>query len=129
MRIKYLPVIVIFILFLIIGACSGDKDSAASSVESYIQALVNGNADRLSTYSCAAWETNAKDELASFAAVKVSLNNMQCQESGKDGDTTLVSCTGKITANYGNEVLDINLADRTYMAIFEKGEWRMCGYR
>ncbi len=129
MRIKYLPVTLIFILFVIIGACSGDKDSAASAVESYIQALANGNADRLSTYSCASWEADAKNELASFAAVKVTLNAMQCQESGKDGETTLVSCTGKIVANYGNEVLDINLADRTYKAVFENGEWRMCGYR
>lgn len=129
MSIKYITAIILFILFAILAACSGDKSSAASVVESYIQSLVNGNADRLSTLSCKAWEADAKNELASFAAVKVSLDNLQCEESGKDGDTTLVSCTGKIVANYGAEVLEINLKDRTYRAVYEGGDWRMCGYR
>ena len=44
------------------------------------------------------------------------------------GEFTLVGCTGTIVANYGNEVLEINLADQTYKAAFEGGEWRMCGY-
>lgn len=129
MSLKSTLAILFIVFFVIVAACSGDKDSAASVVESYIQSLVNGNAARLATLSCAAWEADAKTELESFAAVKVSVDNLQCQESGKDGDTTLVACTGKIIANYGNEVLNINLADRTYQAVFEGGEWRMCGYR
>lgn len=79
--------------------------------------------------SCAAWEAQAKTELASFSAVSVSLEDASCTESSEDGDYTLVSCTGKIVANYGNEILEIDLADRTYQAVYEAGEWRMCGYR
>ena len=120
------------ILFLLIATgCTNSRDTsnAVGAIEAYNQALVAKNADQLSTLSCAAWEADAKNELDSFSAVTAMLNDMKCEESGQDGDTTLVSCTGEITANYGNEVLTINLADRTYQAVYEGGEWRMCGYR
>ncbi len=112
-----------------ISACSKDSNGPATAIEAYNQALVNGEADQLSTLSCAAWEADAQNELASFAAVKVSLQDMTCSQGNQDGDTVLVSCTGKIVANYGNEVLEINLADRLYQAVLEGGDWRMCGYR
>jgi hypothetical protein len=121
------------ILFLLLAAgCanSGNNTSnAVGAIEAYNEALVAKNADQLSTLSCAAWEADAKNELDSFSAVTVTLNDIKCEEAGKDGNTTLVTCTGDITANYGNEVLKINLADRTYQAVYEGGEWRMCGYR
>ncbi len=85
--------------------------------------------ERVSTLSCAGWESQARTELESFSAVTVTIENPACQESGIDGELTLVSCTGKIVANYGNEVLEIDLADRTYLSANEGGEWRMCGYR
>ena len=112
-----------------VSACSSDSGGPVSAIESYNQALVKGDADQLTTLSCADWEAEAQNELASFAAVKVSLEDMSCSQGEKDGDTILVSCTGKIVANYGNEVLEINLADRFYQAALEGGEWRMCGYR
>ena len=112
-----------------VSACSSNSGSPVSAIESYNQALVKGEADQLTTLSCSDWEADAKNELASFAAVTVSLEDMSCSEKDKDGDTVLVSCTGKIIANYGNEVLEINLADRLYQAVLEGGEWRMCGYR
>jgi len=124
--------IVLFTVVLslsLLWACSGDSGGAAGAVESYNQALVEGSAESLATLSCAEWEADARNELASFAAVKVMLENMQCSETDQDGDTTLVSCTGKIIANYGNEVLEINLEDLTYQVVLEGGEWRMCGYR
>jgi len=46
-----------------------------------------------------------------------------------EGNSAIVACTGKIVANYGNEVLEIDLAAQKYQAVFEGGEWRMCGYR
>jgi hypothetical protein len=124
---------VIFLLTIAIlagvSACSKDSSGPVSAIEAYNQALVNGEADQLTTLSCADWEADAQNELASFAAVKVSLEELSCSQGDKDGDTVLVSCTGKIVANYGNEVLEINLADRLYQAVLEGGEWRMCGYR
>ncbi len=116
---------------LFLTACSGSikADNPAAAVEAYDQALVSKDANKLSSLSCAAWEADAKTELDSFAAVSANLVDPNCQESGQDGDYTLVSCTGKIIANYNGEDLEINLGDRIYKAIQEGGEWRMCGYR
>jgi hypothetical protein len=61
--------------------------------------------------------------------VTITLEELSCQEDQVIGEFTLVQCTGTIVANYGNEILEINLADQTYQAVFEGGEWRMCGYK
>ena len=121
-------VILSIILLLSLQACTSAEEEAASAIESYIQALVDKDGNRLATLSCAAWEADAKIELDSFGAVTVTLEELSCQEEQVAGEFTLVGCTGTIVANYGNEVLEINLADQTYKAAFEGGEWRMCGY-
>jgi hypothetical protein len=126
---RWLQILLFVGIFAAVTACSNSSGGPVSAIESYNQALVKGEADQLTTLSCSDWEADAKNELASFAAVKVSLEDMSCSEKDKDGDTVLVSCSGKIIANYGNEVLEINLADRLYQAVLEGGEWRMCGYR
>jgi len=119
----------IVLLPLFLSACNGDTDDPADAIQSYIQALVDKDIDHISTLACAAREADARAEVESFTAVTVSLQDMACQESGKDGDITLVACTGKIIANYGNEIQEIDLSARTFQAVFEAGEWRMCGYR
>lgn len=116
------------LLTLVISGCSNNQNSAPASIEEYINALVNKDENTLIIYSCADWESEAKSEFNSFSAVSVSLEDLACQETGQDGDYTIVSCEGVIIANYGNEVLEINLADQNYLSIFEGGEWRMCGY-
>lgn len=117
------------LLMATLSSCGADHDGAVKAVQAYLQALVNKDSDRIATLACADWEADARTELESFTAVSVTLQNPSCQETGTDGDITLVSCTGKITANYGNEVLEIDLADRTYQVVYEAGDWRMCGYR
>jgi hypothetical protein len=129
---KYIPYPLLMLALLIsafILASCGTNSTAQTAIEGYLQALTSKNADQLANLSCADWESQAKTELESFGAVSVTLDNPSCQESGKDGDYTLVSCSGKIIANYGNEVLEIDLSERTYLAANEGGEWRMCGYR
>ena len=124
--------LLLVVLFLpILSACSGTEQTndAAAAIEAYNQALVAKDSNRLSNLSCASWEADAKNELDSFGAVSARLENPSCQVSGKDGEYTLVSCTGKIIADYNGENLEINLGDRTYKAIKEGGDWRMCGYR
>ena len=116
------------LLTLVISGCSNNQNSAPASIEEYINALVNKDENTLIIYSCVDWESEAKSEFNSFSAVSVSLEDLTCQETGQDGDYTIVSCEGIIIANYGNEVLEINLADQNYLSIFEGGEWRMCGY-
>jgi hypothetical protein len=114
----------------ILAACVGANTyNAANAVESYLQALISKDENQMVYYSCADWEPEASLEYNSFAAVEVDLDSLNCQEAGQDGDFTLVNCTGKITANYGAEVLEIELDERTFQVLLEGGEWRMCGYR
>ena len=121
--------LVAMLLMATLSSCGGDRDGAVKAVQAYLEALVNKDSDRIATLACADWEADARTELESFTAVTVTLQDTACQETGADGDVTLVSCTGKINANYGNEVLEIDLADRTFQVAYEAGEWRMCGYR
>lgn len=122
-------VFLIILLFMLVSACNNNQNSASTSVEEYFNALVNRDENKLINYSCADWESDARSEFNSFSAVSVSLENLNCQETGQDEEFTVISCKGVITANYGNEVLEIHLEDQNYLSIFDAGEWRMCGYR
>jgi len=123
--------IVLSLLGSVISGCSADNSSAtaAGGIQVYYEALIAKDADQLINSSCADWEAQAQLELESFGAVKAELQGLQCTETGQDGETTIVSCSGTIKAAYGNEILEINLADRQYLAVYEGNEWRMCGYR
>jgi len=121
--------ILAMLLMATLSSCTQDRDGAVKAIQAYLQALVNKDTERVATLSCADWEADARTELESFTAVSVALQNLDCMETGVDGETALVSCTGKINANYGNEVLEIDLAERTFQAVYEDGDWRMCGYR
>ena len=113
---------------LLLAACAVQSNTAGQAVAAYFQALVDKDAEKLASLSCRDWEASARTELESFGAVAVTLEGLGCQESSQDGDNAVVTCTGKIIANYGNEILEINLADRQYLAVKEGGDWRMCGY-
>jgi hypothetical protein len=113
------------------SACNNDeqKNSASAAVEKYLQALVERDFNKMVNACCADWESQAKVEFDSFSAVKLELRDLSCKEIGQQGGFTIIACDGSIIANYGAEDLDINIADRTYRAIQEGGEWRMCGYK
>lgn len=114
---------------LILGGCSAQSgDQAPQAVEKYLEALVQRDLNAMISVSCAAWEANAKTEYDSFAAVKLNMQDLSCQQRGQDGEYALVACNGSIIANYGAEDLVIDVADRTYQVVQEGGEWRMCGY-
>jgi hypothetical protein len=110
-------------------ASSDNRATAAGAIAAYHEALVAKEIDELINYSCADWEAQARLELESFGAVQAELDDLQCEDAGQDGEATLVSCAGIITTAYGNEILEIDLADRQYLAVYEGNEWRMCGYR
>jgi hypothetical protein len=128
-KLKWIPFILAAFSFAWVLAACGKSDSASGAVKAYIQALVAKDADKLTGVSCAAWEEQARTELDAFAGVKTSVKDLKCQESGKDGDTTIVSCTGNIVATYGNEDQEFTLDRRSYQVVQEGGEWRMCGYK
>jgi len=120
----------IFILTIIIlAACASNTDAPVKAVENYLNALVNKEADKLPTLVCGDWETDAMIELDSFQAVTARLENLSCSQTGTDGDTSLVLCTGDIVATYNNEDQKLDLSTRTYQVVEQGGDWLVCGTR
>jgi hypothetical protein len=125
-----LRVIILSVLLLsFLAGCSAPKNGAVQAVEGYLQAMVAKDNTRITSFACASWEAQAQTEADSFAGVSAQLQGLACQVSGQNGSTTLVTCSGKIVASYNGENTDISLAGRTYKAVQEGGEWRMCGYQ
>lgn len=115
----------------VLSACgsSTNTDAPAQAVEDYLNALVAKDADRLPTLVCGDWEEDALIELDSFQAVTARLENVACTQSGTDGETALVNCTGSIVATYNNEDQALDLSVRTYQVTEDNGTWLVCGTR
>lgn len=128
---KFLAIL-LFAIFanLLLAACSSaNSDAPAKAVESYLNTLVARDADRLPTLVCGDWEDEALIELDSFQAVTPRLENVACSQTGTDGDTTLVKCSGKIIATYNDEDQEIDLSGITYQVVQQDGDWLVCGTR
>ena len=126
---KLFLVLSIILITNILTACASNTDASAQAVENYLNALVNKEADRLPSIVCGEWEEDALIELDSFQAVTASLEDVSCSQTGTDGDTTLVLCTGNIVASYNNEDQKLDLSTRTYQVIEQSGDWLVCGTR
>jgi hypothetical protein len=127
---RFFLILFMFIAAFLLAACaSGTNSAPAKAVEDYLTALVEKDADRLATLSCAAWEEDALIELDSFQAVTTKLEGLSCEQTGTDGDTALVLCNGKIIATYDNEDQELDLSVRTYQVVQEGGDWLVCGVR
>lgn len=126
---RFFLILFITIASLALAACASSTDAPAKAVEDYLTALVEKNADRLSTLSCAAWEEDALIELDSFQAVTARLEGLACEQTGTDGDIALVLCNGRIIASYNNEDQELDLSVRTYQVTQEGGDWLVCGVR
>ena len=114
-----------------LAACgSANKGSApAKAVEDYWNAIVEKDADRLSTLVCSEWEDDALTALDSFQAVTTRLEGLTCEQTGTDGETALVLCNGKIIASYNSEDQELDLSVQTYQVTQEGGDWLVCGVR
>lgn len=129
MRTRFLIMFMVFAV-LSLSACASSSDNAsAKAVEDYLNALVAKDANRLTTLSCGEWEEDALLELDSFQAVTARLDGLACEQTGTDGDTALVLCSGKIIATYNEEDQELDLSVRTYQVVQEGGEWLVCGTR
>ncbi len=133
---------IVFLAGMIAGlleACSGpgssgvtqtpSKAPAAKAVEDYLQGIVSKDVNKVSTLSCKDWEQQAIQELDSLQAVKAALSGVACAQSGTDGSTALVKCTGKIVITYDNENQELDLSLRTYRVTQSGGDWLVCGYQ
>ena len=114
---------------LLLVACTSRADAPAIAVENYLNALVEKDEDRLSTLVCGDWEEDALIELDSFQAVTARLEDAACTQTGTDGETALVDCTGSIIASYNDEDQELDLSVRTYQVTQEGGDWLVCGVR
>jgi hypothetical protein len=117
------------LLFLLILAACGGSSGPEKAVEDYFRALVDKDATKAVTVSCAAWENGARTDVDTFAMYPAALKDLSCRAAGTEGEFQLVECTGIATLDYNGEITEIDLADRVYMALNEGGEWRMCGYQ
>jgi hypothetical protein len=115
-------------LVLVLAGCGSQKSEPVQAVENYYQAITTRDEDLFINSTCADWEEQGRVEFDSFQGVTSTLEDFSCQETGKEGDAALVTCTGKIAASYENEKLDFPLADRVHTVKNEAGDWRVCGY-
>jgi hypothetical protein len=114
---------------IVLAACASNTDAPAQAVQNYLNALVNKEADKLPTLVCGDWEDDALIELDSFQAVTARLEDVSCSQTGTDGETALVLCTGNIVATYNDEDQKLDLSTRTYQVIEQGGDWLVCGTR
>ena len=122
---------------LLMVACSGGggTDSAGApagapkAIEAYLQARVKADVDKMISLSCADWEAKARVEATSAKSQNEQLQGLACQLGQTDGTAQLVKCDGKILSAYNGETRERNLAELTFRAVSDGGEWRMCGYK
>ncbi len=126
MRNKF--IFLIIILSFVLSACStSNSNGAVDAVEGYVNALAGNDEATLSSLSCADWETSALTELDSLQAVTATVEALSCQQSGTDGNATLVDCTGKMILSYNGEDQELDLSTRTYKVVEQDGNWLVCG--
>lgn len=129
MRKIFVFLLVAVLATLIIACSSSDSDAPVKAVEAYLNALVAKDADLLPTLVCGDWEDDALIELDSFQAVEARLDNVACTQTGTDGESALVDCTGNIIATYNEEDQELDLSVRTYQVMQQGGDWLVCGTR
>ena len=129
MRRFFLMILIVVVIPLLSACASGNENASAKAVEDYLTALVEKDANRLSTLSCGDWEDDALLELDSIQNVTARLEGMSCEQTGTEGSTTLVGCSGKIILTYTDEDQEIDLEPRTFEVVQEAGEWLVCGTR
>jgi hypothetical protein len=126
---KLILILSLMLAAILLTACASSNDAPVKAVENYLNALVNKDANKLPTLVCGDWEEDALIELDSFQAVTASLENVACSQTGTDGDTVLVLCTGNIVASYNGEDQKLDLSTRTYQVVQQSGDWLVCGTR
>ena len=115
---------------LVLTACgSANTDAPVQAVEEYWNVIVAKDAERLPTLVCGDYEEDALTVLDSLQAVTARLDSFSCTQTGTDGDTVLVNCTGNLVLTYDAEDQKLDLSVFTYEVVEEGGDWLICGAR
>lgn len=120
--------VLLLIWQLILAACASTTELPAQVIEAYYQALTQKDLNTMISLACSEWEEQARNEYNSFGAVTTELQGLRCETIAQDQGKASVNCRGKIIANYGNEVLEIDLSKFTFELVQQGGNWRFCGY-
>lgn len=115
----------LLLVMVLAAACGSDAGAGdpAQTVERYLQAKVESDAETLSGLLCSEMEAVLEREIRTFDSVSgVRLDGMSCAQ---DGESTTVRCTGRILATYGAEETEFPLV--AYRVVQEDGEWKWCG--
>ena len=114
----------LLIALLMLAACAGSSNSndPAQVVQDYLAAKVAGDNQTVQRLLCSSMESDLKREETSFSSIEARIQGMSCQ---RQGDTDVVTCTGKILAVYGTETSEFPLT--SYQVVQEDGEWKWCG--
>lgn len=115
-------IVVLMLVMLLAAACSSSADPA-QTVEKYMQAKADADADTIRQLLCSEMEYVFERESLTFESVTdVHIEGMSCQQVG---ESQVVSCQGTIVATYGTEDTEFPLA--SYRVVEEDGEWKWCG--
>ena len=117
-------ILLLSLLFiLVLAACGGGTaGDPAKTVESYLQAKADGDAETIQQLLCSEMEGVLERESRAFESVSgVHIEGMACTDEGGGK----VSCTGAIVATYGTEDTEFPLT--AYRVVEEDGEWKWCG--
>lgn len=116
-------VLFLILLVLALAACAGGEGDPAETVETYLQAKVDGDRETIQANLCSEMEAVLEGESRTFESVSgVELDGMACQ---RVGDSDVVSCDGRIVALYGAEETEFPLV--SYRVVQEDGQWKWCG--
>lgn len=119
--------ITVMLFALLLSACATKADLPAAAVEAYWKAVAAKDYAALSTLTCSEYEATAVSSLDSFLAVDLVLADLSCSSINNSGDKADVTCTGSLSASYGSENFDFELANKTFLATNPAGDWLMCG--
>jgi hypothetical protein len=128
-KILWITLFAIIATILLAACSSSNSDAPAQAVENYLNTLVAMDENRLPTLVCGDWEEEALIELDSLRAVTARLENVSCTQTGTDGETVLVNCSGKLIATYNEEDQELDLSAVTYQIVEQDGDWLVCGTR
>ena len=108
---------------LLAGACKSGGGDPAAAVQDYLKGKVAADAETIRRLLCAAMESSFEQEANTFKSVTAArLEGASCS---RVGESDVVKCTGKITAEYGTELLEFPLVN--YRVVEEDGDWKWCG--
>jgi hypothetical protein len=112
------------LLTIALAACAGaGSGDPVDTVESYMQAKVEGDEETIRALLCSEMEANLEREIHTFDSVTgVTIEGMACEQVG---DSPVVSCQGTIVALYGEEETEFPLV--SYRVVQDAGEWKWCG--